>query len=27
MGKIKVEHPTYFFAAKIKVAKTFMASN
>ena len=26
-GKIKVGHPTYFFAAKIKVVKTFMASN
>jgi len=26
MGKIKVEHPTHFFAAKIKVVKTFMAS-
>jgi len=26
MGKIKVEHPT-FFAAKIKVIKTFMAAN
>jgi len=27
MGEIKVEHPTYFFAAKMKIAKTFMASN
>jgi len=27
MGEIKVEHPTYFFAAKIKVVKTFMTSN
>jgi len=26
-GKIKVEHPTYLFATKIKVVKTFMASN
>jgi len=27
MGKIKVEHPTYFSAAKVKVVKTFMTSN
>jgi len=27
MGNTKVEHPTYVFAAKIKVVKTFMASN
>jgi len=27
MGKIKVGHPTYLFAAKIEVVKTFMASN
>jgi len=26
-GEIKVGHPTDFFAAKIKVVKTFMASN
>jgi len=27
MGKINVGHPTYFFAAKTKVVKTYMASN
>jgi len=27
IGKIKVGHPTYLFTAKIKVVKTFMASN
>jgi len=26
MGKIKIGHPTYFLAVKIKVVKTFMAS-